>query len=325
MEMITKENSEIGCNKIIAAVQKEALKNISKDDSIQKEILNRKRYHETGEDFRNEESMATLYKHIGSNVRHFDLLTMLPDLLKPQEDGLTEAEFQVYKDFDDIPNSEFEEAVDNLLNDDPPANAQVNSAQRPGRAEGDSQLLIKFEHICKAYTEITQQYGELNNNFRTDVSEFKGIMSKNEGSQKMLLQTFLNFKKSMALDANLLVYLIENKILSLQDWQSQFVGYLSESSAECINDVHIIDFVELFVIRGVLDRGCIKDTQIGDLLGCSEAFSKTKNTSNSLRWKAISKLLKLSDVSSEVYEELAEIYFEQWVNYKNVLQLKNKF
>lgn len=151
------------------------------------------------------------------------------------------------------------------------------------------------------------------------------MMGKIEGSQKMFLEKFLNFKKSMALDANLLVYLIENKIISLQSWQSQFVGYLRESSAECINDVHIIDFVELFVIRGVLDRGCIKDTQIADLLGCAEGFSNAKNTPNSLRWKAITKLLELTNVSSEVYDELAEIYFEQWVSYKNVLQMKNKF
>lgn len=103
IETLTKENSEIGCKKIIDEVQKRAIDNISKDDSILQEIGKREKYQQDGVEFRNFNNMG--------------IFERLPDVLKPQVTGLTDAEFQVYQDYDNIENM-----IESVLDDEHDSN-----------------------------------------------------------------------------------------------------------------------------------------------------------------------------------------------------------
>ena len=118
--------------------------------------------------------------------------------------------------------------------------------------------------------------------------------------------------------------MIENKIVALKSWQKRFAFHLNQS-VESMNDPEIIDFVEIFIIRGILDRGSIKDTGIPDLVACIENFLRVKNNPNALRWKSIMNLFNTSTLSSALYEELAMVYFNQWVNEADLSSLKSKF
>jgi CCR4-NOT transcription complex subunit 1 len=122
-EMIIRENLDIGCKRIQSEIQKEALDGILKEDSILEAIHLRQRAKEEGKEYRD-----------FSNKNNFN---KLPDLLKPSENGLTDIEFQVYKDFDDIPNvyleSEIAKDVDRILEDE-----EENAENRPSELRGAS-------------------------------------------------------------------------------------------------------------------------------------------------------------------------------------------
>lgn len=316
IETIIKENSDIGCNKIIAEVQKEALNNISKDDSILEAIQKRERFRIDGTDFRDLSNSANFSK--------------LPNLLKPSDDGLTDIEFQVYKDFENIPNTELEQHIQDetarLLDDDEaPVRAQEETKSVYNQSTQEQQIVIeKFISLCASYSANETKIIEFNTNFKKELAEIKALMSQVENSQELLTETFLNQRKHIALNSSLVVNLIENKIIALKSWQKRFAFHLNQS-VESMNDPEIIDFVELFIVRGVLDKGSIKDTAIPDLVACIENFSRVKNNPNTLRWKSILNLFNTSTLSSALYEELAMVYFNQWVNETDLSSLKPKF
>lgn len=119
-----RENLELGCKHIKADIQREAISGIQNEENIMEAISKREEAIARGELYRNY-----------SNIENFN---RLPELLKPSEDGLTPLEFQVYKDFDEIPDLEQEilESTNNLLNDDdepakpPTAKGEYNQNQQ---------------------------------------------------------------------------------------------------------------------------------------------------------------------------------------------------
>jgi len=81
---------------------------ISKEDSILEAIKQREIAKSQGREFRDY-----------SNISNF---SKLPDLLKPLDTGITDDEFQVYKDFNSIPYPDIEAQVlrdtEKLLDDE---------------------------------------------------------------------------------------------------------------------------------------------------------------------------------------------------------------
>ena len=314
IETITKENSEIGCNKIVAAVQNEALNNISKDDSISEAILKRKEYQENGTDFRDL-----------SNIENFN---KLPPLLKPLDTGLTDAEFQVYQDFETIAANELENQIQQdtfrLLDDDhPAANEEVKTSYNQNTIENKT-ISDNFLSICSSFVSNEQKLIDFTTAYKKEISELKLLMDKVPHSDELLTDKFLVQHKPIALNSHLLVALVENRILSLESWQKKFAFHLRQT-IESMNDRDIIEFIELFIIRAIIDKGIVKDTHISDLLNCVEMFSKTKNNPNTKRWKLMLDLIKATPQSTDLYEELAAIYFEQWVRSPDMVFQKHKF
>jgi len=133
-EQVTQENSEIGCQKIIKEVQREAIKNIAKEDSILNEIAKREKALQDGSDFRDL-----------SRINSYD---MVPEQLRPKNDGLTEAEFQVYKDYENIDNM-----IGDLLDDNAPTPQQTQLGAQPRTMEQEQleNLQIQFREFCKVY------------------------------------------------------------------------------------------------------------------------------------------------------------------------------
>lgn len=235
IETIIKENSEIGCKKIISAVQKDALKTISKEDSIVDAINKRERYQKDGTDFRDLSNMANFNK--------------LPGLLKPTDVGLTDAEFQVYKDFDGI-----QDMVESILEDD--SNTQINEEMKiqiPQGSQEQQMIVQRFIGLCYSYTTNEQRIVEFNTTFKKEIAELQAMVSQLSGAQELITESFLNQKKEIALNSSLLASLIENGIISVASWQKRFAFFLKQS-IESINDPDIINFIELFVIRTVLDK-----------------------------------------------------------------------
>lgn len=266
IETIIKENSEIGCKKIISAVQKDALKTISKEDSIVEAINKRERYQKDGTDFRDLSNMANFNK--------------LPGLLKPSDAGLTDAEFQVYNDFDGI-----QDMVESILEDDP--NTQINEEMKIQIPQGsqEQQIIVqRFIGLCYSYTTNEQRIVEFNTTFKKEISELQAMVTQLSGAQELITESFLNQKKEIALNSSLLASLIENGIISVASWQKRFAFFLKQS-IESINDPDIINFIELFVIRTVLDKGCVNERQIPDLLSCIESFCETKQSNTANRWR----------------------------------------
>jgi len=313
INIITKENSEIGCNKIIAAVQKEALKVICGDKTIMQAVNMRKQYQIDGTDFRDL-----------SNITAF---SELPAQLKPQETGLTDIEFQVYKDFENIPNSDLEDHIEQeavrLLEDENQPTGDPNARVAPVDSAHQS-LFEKFGVICNSFVAGGPQSTEFNNNFKKEVNEFKVMMSQITNCQELLTEKLLTMNNLVALDYKLIVFLVENKILTLSQWQNKFVTYI-KATIETVDDIEIINFVELFIIRAIIDRGCVKFAQITNLMECVEMFSNTPNSPNASRWKAITNLLEISNLSSDVYDELSEIYFEEWASCTDTPNLQENF
>lgn len=160
--------------------------------------------------------------------------------------------------------------------------------------------------------------------YRKEISELKLLMDKVAQSDELLTDKFLAQHKSIALNSHLLVALVENKILSLESWQKKFAFHLRQT-LESMNDRDIIEFIELFIIRSILDKGIVKDSHVPDLLNCVELFSKTKKNPNAKRWRLMLDLIQATPQSTEVYEELAGIYFDQWVNSPDMAFHKYKF
>mmetsp|Transcript_42614 Transcript_42614/g.49810 ORF Transcript_42614/g.49810 Transcript_42614/m.49810 type:complete len:140 (+) Transcript_42614:1361-1780(+) len=108
IEIIRNENLEIGCKKVRIEIQREAMIGISKEDSILEAIKQREIAKSQGREFRDY-----------SNISNF---SKLPDLLKPLDTGITDDEFQVYKDFNSIPYPDIEAQVlrdtEKLLDDE---------------------------------------------------------------------------------------------------------------------------------------------------------------------------------------------------------------
>jgi hypothetical protein len=306
IETIIRENSEIGCKKIISAVQKDALKTISKEDSIVEAISKRERYQKDGTDFRDLSNMANFNK--------------LPGLLKPSENGLTEAEFQVYKDFDGI-----QDMVETVLDEDPVpmVNEEIKASMPQGSQE--QQITIqKFISLCYSYTTNEQRIVEFNTTFKKEIAELQAMISQLGGAQELITENFLNQKKDVALNSSLLASLIENGIISVESWQKLFSFFLKQS-IESINDQDIIDFIELFVVKTVFDKGCVSEQQIPDLLACIESFSETKQSSVANRWRSIGNLFKVSALTTDIYEDISSVYYDQWVNAMDLNLLRPKF
>lgn len=313
IETITKENSEIGCNKIIAAVQMEALNNISKDDSISTAIAKRIKYQTDGTDFR--------------DLSNIDNFNRLPPILKPLDTGLTDDEFQVYQDFESIASIEqqIEEDTIRLLDDDLlPPEPEESKIQYAHNAHDQKAIIERFLGLCTSFVANEEKVIDFASTFGKELSELRVIMEKNKNSHDMLTEFFLTQAAPIALNATLLVNMIETQILSVSAWQKRFAFHLRQS-LESIDDTETMEFLEQFIIRGVLDKGIIKDTHISDLIACIEMFSKTKKNDNANRWKLMLALFDTSDPSSGVFEDLASLYFKTWVNTRNHEAIKHRF
>lgn len=69
-----------------------------------------------------------------------------------------------------------------------------------------------------------------------------------ENGGDLMVEQFLNQNKAVVLNANLLTFLVDNKVISLNSWQKKFAFYMKQS-VECMNDMSIADFIELLVIK----------------------------------------------------------------------------
>ena len=86
-------------------VRNEAVIGIQKEDAILEAIRNREQAIRRGGEYR--------------DLTNSENFSKLPDLLKPSEEGLTDIEFQLFKDFDYISEMEHQvfSDVDRLLDD----------------------------------------------------------------------------------------------------------------------------------------------------------------------------------------------------------------
>ena len=71
-------------------IQKEAISSIQKDNSVIEALANRENALARGEEYKDRSNIENLKK--------------LPPLLRPDEKGLTDLEFQVYQDYDNLPD-----------------------------------------------------------------------------------------------------------------------------------------------------------------------------------------------------------------------------
>lgn len=275
VEIIIRENLDIGCRKIRSEIQREALNGIYKEDTILEAIRRREAAKAKGEEYRDLSNMENFNK--------------LPDLLKPSEAGLSDIEFQVYTDFDDMPHLDLESQIEadtnKLLDDTPGAGASEESKSAQGAPPQNTKILCdNFVKLCMSYSNNEAQIAEFNTAFKKEIGELRHLMSQVPNAQELLTDEFLKQRKQVALNATLLVSLIENKILSVNLWERRFAMYLNQSLG-IMNDPEMIEFIEQFIVRGVLDRGTIKEKDLGDLIGCVELFSKTKNNPKAIHWK----------------------------------------
>lgn len=109
---------------------------------------------------------------------------------------------------------------------------------------------------------------EINNIVKKEVNEMKEFIFRDaeqtNGYQNLLTLEFLKQNKKIALDCNLLILLVDNEIISLYTWQRHFSDHINQ--LENRDDEDIIEFVEEFIIKGVLDTAIIKPDQISDLI-----------------------------------------------------------
>lgn len=249
IEIIRNENIEIGCQKVRLEIQREAVVGISREEGILEAIRLREAAIAQGKQYRD-----------FSNIENFN---KLPDLLKPSETGLSESDFQVYQDFETMTYFDIEsqiiQSTDKLLEGD--EDAKDGASQT---AKTDKVVVESFTRLLSAYfnKEMALYDPQIINK---EITEIKAIISRVPNAHDILTNEFLKQDKQIALNATFLVMLIEQNIISVSLWQRRFAIFLKQS-IEVINNDDIIDFLETFIIYGVIDRKITNKETILDLV-----------------------------------------------------------
>ena len=305
IEIIRNENIDIGCQKVRLEIQKEAVIGISREEGILEAI----RLREVAA------SQGKQYRDI-SNIENFN---KLPDLLKPSDDGLSESDFQVYQDFDNMTYFDIESQIiqnTNSIIDDEELNPPVVT---------NKMVVDSFLRLLSVYFAKDQDEDSNNPQIVTkELAELKSFIPQLPNSHDILTDEFLKQDKHIALNATFLVMLIEQNIISVSLWQRRFAIFL-KNSIEAINNSDIIEFLEIFIIYGIIDKNIINKENIQDLISWIEYYSRTKDNQISAKWKSIISLFEISDPVSQVFDELAVIYFDQWLNAKDINSYHKKY
>mmetsp|Transcript_42614 Transcript_42614/g.49811 ORF Transcript_42614/g.49811 Transcript_42614/m.49811 type:complete len:131 (+) Transcript_42614:1781-2173(+) len=127
-----------------------------------------------------------------------------------------------------------------------------------------------------AYTLNESKAFEVNAAFKKEIADIKQIISQVPNTLEFLTEEFLRQRKQIALHANLLAILIENKLISVTLWQKNFSIYMNQS-VESISDPDIIEFIEELIVVSLLEKACISTANIPELISSIELFSKNKD------------------------------------------------
>ena len=309
IEVIRNENLEIGCQKVRLEIQREAIIGISREDGILEAIRLREVAKAQGEEYRDY-----------SNISNFN---KLPDLLKPSETGLTNDEFQVYQDFDTMSYFDIESQIIKDTEKLFDLEDEIKDEWKP-TDKTNKFIIDRFNKLLSAYFPSDTNYLDSVIIVKKELVELKSILTQIQNSQDILTEELLKQDKLIALNPAFLILLIEHKIISISLWQRRFAIYLKQS-IEVVNSYEIIEFLETLVIYGVIDKGMISKEQIPDLLSCIEYYSKTKDNQAAIQWKWIVNLFEISDPVSQVFDELAIVYYDQWIKSKDIYSYYKKF
>ena len=164
IESLRNENLEIGWRKIRQYIQKEAMTEILKDNSILEAIKQREIASTQRKEYRDY-----------SNLSNFN---RLPDLLKPSENGLTKDELQVYSDFDtNIQNYDMESQIINnvemILEDE-------SEKQTDAQLENNIEKIIwnKFVKLWYAYISTNLKIDEINIITKKELVELQWMINQ---------------------------------------------------------------------------------------------------------------------------------------------------
>lgn len=268
IDAIRNENIELGCKKVRLDIQREAIIGIYKENSILEAIKQREAAIATGRLYRDYSNMSNFNK--------------LPDLLKPSENGLTEEEFQLYTDFDAIPNYDMESEVIK--------NAEM-VIQDEDEKQNESEMLKirekiireKLQQLCQAYLSCEGKMIETNAVVKKNIAELQAMISGVANGQAILTDELMKQRKKLSMNAHLVVFLIEYNIISIPIWQKKLsTSFLSPKENE---NKEFIEFLEIFIIHGVIEKSVIAKENIPDLISIIEIQAKSEDCELMLEWK----------------------------------------
>ena len=308
IDIIRNENIEIGWNKVRLDIQREAIIGISKENSILEAIKQREAALSTGKLFRDYSNMENFNK--------------LPDLLKPSENGLTEDEFQLYTDFDTIPYYDIESEVikntEMIIQDEDEKQSENDIAKIKEKIIRD-----KLQLLWQSYLNWEGKMAETNAVVKKNIAELQAMISGVPNGQVIITEEFMKQRKKVSMNAHLTVLLIEHNIISLSLWQEKFsVSFLSPQD----ESKEFIEFLEIFIIHGAIEKWIITKENIPDIISSIEMqFKNDYDDELLVQWKWILDLFDISDPFSQNYDEIAVVYYDQWVNSSDISSITNKF
>lgn len=260
IELLSKENSEIGCKQIIDEVKKQALSNIEKDDSINQEIAKRQKYQHDGIEFRD---LSVLHQ-----------FNRLPEILRPQEAGLTDPEYQVYQDYDGI-----EDMIESVLEDpdeaykapevENPYSGQMNQAQK------------QIFHLCKLFLN-KGNVRDYEATIRNEIEQIRAYIQSDNSIEDLISESILAVE-NISFNPNLMIFLIESKVVSLSSWEKRFAFFINGTPMN-FSKPSIIEFMEMFIIRGILEKKLFTNEDIPELYSIIESYSSSQNNVASTKW-----------------------------------------